>query len=112
MNKKLKFLKAEQKEGKYKRCYFGIEIESTKDKVSMLGVDASDDDDIDVLDLEKEDYNFKIVDKEAVQHRFTVATLSNQNALNTARINFIRAKRNLSFCNSKMKQYFSEEVKK
>jgi hypothetical protein len=103
----MKFIKAEQKEGKYKSYYFGIELEKTKDTTSILAVNGRDEDDIDIFDLATKEYNFKVIEKEKVEHCFTVATLNQENAFNKATIEVMQAKRNLDFCRKKMKEFFN-----
>ncbi len=104
----MKYIKAIEKKEKYQREIIGVEIQTTKEVSSIIGVDLRDQNDIDIFELNKKDYNFKVIDKDAVEHFFSVAILELKNDLNKSEISLKRANRNLCFGLAKYKQYFGE----
>jgi hypothetical protein len=100
------YLKAEEKTGKYRNVYYGIQLENNKEEISLLAVDGPREDDIDIFDLKKSEYTFKPCEKEAVEHRFKVATLKQESAFNEATVRLMQSKRNLDFCKRKVLEYF------
>lgn len=109
---KAKYIEATEivKPGKTAWKYVGIELERDKEKVSLLGVGGSDWDDISVEDFEFEKYNFKVTDKERVHHLFSVALKEQQAECLNAEISLLKARRNLQFHHSKIKQYFGKPL--
>ena len=99
-------LRAEAKKGKYRIVYYGVQLENTKERISLLAVDQRMEDDIDIYDLEKSDYDFKQCEKEAVEHRFKVAAIKQESEFNDATVRLMQAKRNMEFCKRKVQEYF------
>jgi hypothetical protein len=100
------YLRAEEKKGKYKAVYYGIQLENNKEEVSLLAVCHRDEDDIDIFDLLKSEYEFKPCEKEAVEHRFKVAVLKQESEFNEATVRLMQTKRNMEFCKRKVLEYF------
>ena len=111
--KKIKYIQANEivKPGKTSWEFVGIELERTKDSVSILGVgDTNRWNDIEVEQFEIEKYKFKVIDKERVHHLFSVAMKENQKQVIEAEVGLLRARRSLKFCENKVKQYFGKPL--
>jgi hypothetical protein len=107
--KKAKYIEAVEKTKKYPNRYVGIELQRTPEEVSLLCVNLRGDvDDIDIEDLDVDDYSFKPIDKETVRHYFTIVVKSQKTEVTDAEIKLMRARRNLKFCEDKIKENFGE----
>jgi hypothetical protein len=100
------YLKAEEKKGKYRTVYYGVQLEANKETISLLAVEGRSEDDIDIYDLEKSEYDFKPCEKEEVEHRFKIAVIKQENEFNEATVRLMQAKRNLEFCKRKVPEFF------
>lgn len=105
--KNIKFVVAKRTE-KYTEIV-GILLSSTKDMVSILGVKASDQNDVDVYDLETKLYKISPEQKDRVEHHFNCAILKLQNNLNLAEIELRNSKRILNYAQVNFKKYFNKE---
>lgn len=95
---------------KYPKRIFGIELQTTKAEVSILGSDMSEQDDIEIYDIDKSEYKITEITKDRVENIFKIATLELQKDLNDSIINIIRSKRSLKFAEAKLKQYFNKSL--
>lgn len=109
--KNIKFVVAKRTE-KYTKEIVGILLSSTKDKVSILGVDSSDQDDVEVYDLETKLFKISPEQKDRVEHHFNCAILKLQNDLNLAEIELRNSKRILNYAQVNFKKYFNKEVER
>lgn len=110
---KVKFLQANEivKPGKTSWEFVGIEIERNQETVSILGTgDTNRWDDIEVEQFAVEKFKFKVIDKERVHHLFSLALKENQKEVIEAEVQLLRARRNLKFCENKVKQYFGKPL--
>lgn len=110
--KKAKFVEINEivKPGKYADKIIGIELQRTKDIVSILGVGKSNWDDIDIHDVDPKAYNFKVIDRERVHHLFSVASKEQEREVASSEIALMNSRRNLKFCQNKVKEYFGKPV--
>lgn len=113
MKRNVKYVEAKEivKPGKHQYTYVGIELERDKETVSVLGVGGSHWDDIDIYELETARYKFKVTDKERVHHLFDVATKEQRTEVTEAEIALMKARRNHTFCQNKLKEYFGGSTK-
>ena len=107
---KVKFVVAKRTD-KYTEIV-GILLSSTKDKVSILGVKTSDQNDVDVYDLETKLYKISPEQKDRIEHHFNCAILKLQNGLNLAEIELRNSKRILNFAQENFKKYFDKEIER
>lgn len=109
---KTKFIEANEivKPGKYAYKFIGVELQRTKETISILAVKASDYDDIDVHELDLKSYKLKEATKEKVHHLFTMALKSTQVCFIEAEKGLLSAKRDLEFHQNKIKQFFGKPI--
>lgn len=109
---KTKFIEAVEivKPGKHSYRYIGIELQRTKETVSLLAVQSSNYDDIDIHELDLKMYKFKESTKEKVHHFFTQALKSTQVAFIESEKDLLRVKRDLEFHQNKIKQFFGKPI--
>lgn len=110
---KIKFVKITEivKPGRHSDQFLGVEISRDKEKVCLIGIDLSDCDDIDVVEVDAKAYKFENISKERVHHYFTIAAMKQQTYLIDAEMNLIKAKRNFKFNQDKLKEYFGGPIK-
>lgn len=112
MSKKVKFIEATEivKPGKSGWRYVGIELERTKETISLLCVSTRNWEDLEVEELEIKAFKIKTVDKERVHHLFSVAAKSVAMEVTKAEIDLLKAVRNKQFCDNRVKQYFGKPI--
>lgn len=108
-----KFVEAVEivKPGKFADRFIGIELERSKEKVSLLCVDTDSVKDILIEELDLNKFTFKKTEKDRVHHLFSIATKRVSVDVINAEVDLVRARRNLRFCENSLKNNFGGMIK-